>query len=642
MSHELENLTNILANVNDAIFVIDSQYRISYCNPAAERLYGYSKDEVLSQNFDSHIVPEDKKTEFSKLVKRAVSTGDPVKNVTTTRRHKDGSNIDVTIAIVALKDPSGAFNAYCEIAQTTSDQKKYETRAKEHAHFIQQVAGISRDIIYVMDLNTMQLIYTNRQVALELGYSRQQIAGMKNSFLDIMHEDDRVKMKEHIKKVKTLASDDTILEIEYRMKTAKGGWKWYCDRNSVYKRNERKIPVEKIGVAEDITTVKEQQETIFTERDIMSHAEQMTRMGSWEFDVETRDFQWSQGMYRLFNIPADTELSPDIYLDYTPREEWQEVKQLVDDIKQNYQAFERTITLLPAHAEKKIVRVKAAVHRDEKNKPLRVIGVDVDVTDQVIAGEEIIALNQVLIEKNTDLEGLNNELKTFNHVAAQDYKQTIQVLYTNLEYVIGKEARNLSDTSKANIRRAQSAIQRMKLLTDDINQYLQLYDVKLEKTTIDPNVILKDVISLLGRKIEQTAALVEYTDLPPMVADRTLFTQLLINLIDNSIKFRKLIVPPVIKIRYSHADEMNTVTAAKKNTAYTVISISDNGIGFNDEQAEKIFDLFYRIGENPNHKGSGIGLAVCKKIMNMHRGFITAEGVPATGAIFNCYFPSAG
>jgi signal transduction histidine kinase len=99
------------------------------------------------------------------------------------------------------------------------------------------------------------------------------------------------------------------------------------------------------------------------------------------------------------------------------------------------------------------------------------------------------------------------------------------------------------------------------------------------------------------------------------------------------------LIPPVIGISYSQADEMNTVPAAIKDMAYAIISVSDNGIGFEGEHADKIFELFYRISEKGNYRGNGIGLAMCKKIMTMHGGFMTAEGHPAKGATFSCYFP---
>ena len=156
---------------------------------------------------------------------------------------------------------------------------------------------------------------------------------------------------------------------------------------------------------------------------------------------------------------------------------------------------------------------------------------------------------------------------------------------------------------------------------------------------IDPNIILETVMSAMKPKLEQTNARIEAVTLPLLPADPYLFTRLLTNILDNALKFRKLVLPPVIKIKYSRADEMNSVHAARPNTPYIIISVSDNGIGFGEKDSEKIFKLFSHLHDGTKYKGSGIGLAICRKIMNMHGGFIAADGSMAQGATINCYFP---
>lgn len=344
-------------------------------------------------------------------------------------------------------------------------------------------------------------------------------------------------------------------------------------------------------------------------------------------------------MYRLFNLPPKKLVTPAIYLDYTPEEENNLVSWIVDNITRNFRSFEETITLLPRNREKRNIKIRATVMYDEKKNPIKVIGVDLDITAQVKAAKVIDDLNKTLHRKNSDLEELNAELRAFHAVTARDYKETIQMLYTSLEYIISKEARKLSDNSKGNIRRAQSAIQRIKLLTDDINTYLQLYDSGINKSIIDPNMILDTVVSGLREKMEQANARVDAMTLPSLPADPYLFSRLMTHLLDNALKFRKLAIPLQIKIKYSKADEINAVPSALRDTPYIIISVSDNGIGFED--ADRIFEPFLRLYTKTKyqHKGSGIGLAVCRKIMSMHDGFITAEGTPAFGATINCYFP---
>jgi PAS domain S-box-containing protein len=527
------------------------------------------------------------------------------------------------------------------ITEDITEKKLAEQKVKQDAHFIRQVMETTPDVITIMDLNSKQLIYANRQIAADLGYSQEQIAAMKNPVFDIMYQEDIPLMNEHFKRMKTVTQDDKVLQAEYRLIDAKGAINWFCDRDAVFKRNARGIPVEKIGITQNITDEKLHEEQIITSHDILAQAEEIAEMGSWEYDILTGAFKWSEGMYRLFNLPMGKRVSPDIYFSYTPEEEYSVVNAIVNNIKVDFMDFEEVITLLPKEQEKKVVKIKAIVIKDKKKRPVRVAGVDLDVTYHVKAAKEISELNRILIFKNKDLEMLNQELKTFNTVASKDYKETIQTLYTNLEYIVSKEARNLSDTAKANIRRAQAAIQKMKLLTEDINAYLRLYDLGINKTLIDPNNIVTEVLFRMKGKIEQAGATVEVDTLPPLYADPLLFSILITHLLDNALKFRKLIVSSNIKVKYSQADEMNTVEEAIKNMPYTIITVFDNGIGFPEEESERLFDLFFRLENRGRYRGSGIGLAVCKKIMTMHAGFISAESTISVGTTFSCYFPAA-
>ena len=166
-----------------------------------------------------------------------------------------------------------------------TEKKLPEKRIGDDAHFIDQIVETTPDIIYVMDLNTLQVIYTNRQIAVELGYTKQQISWMKNPLIELMWKEDIPAFKEHLKKIKTLTSDDKVLEIEYRLKDYKGNIKWFCDRNTVFKRDSRNIPIEKLGFSQNITHRKEQETQILTDIDILGQAEEITTMGGWEYDI---------------------------------------------------------------------------------------------------------------------------------------------------------------------------------------------------------------------------------------------------------------------------------------------------------------------------------------------------------------------
>ncbi|HUR67127.1 MAG TPA: PAS domain-containing protein [Chitinophagaceae bacterium] len=525
-------------------------------------------------------------------------------------------------------------------SEDTTSRIQSDLRRAEDNHFVLQVAELSPDIIYIMDLNTLQVLYSNRSVAAYLGYKKQEIAAMKNPVFGLMHEEDIPRMREHIEMIKNITHDNKVVEIEYRMKRAKGGYSWFCDRNAVFKRNKSRTPVEKIGISQDITDRKEKEAQKKTDVDIINQAEEIAALGAWEYDLLTEEFKWTDGMYRLFNLPKDEPIAPGIYFDYSVPEESDRVNKLIDHIVYGDGPFEETISLLPPEQEKKIVRIKAVVQKDKMDRPVKVIGVDMDITGEVKAMLEIQQLNKTLIAKNEELRELNSEIKLLDEVVVHDYRDTLKQLYVHMEYIVAHEAGKLSDSGKANIRRAQTGIQKMNLLTDDINSYFQLYDMDMETSPVDTAAIVREVLATFHGKLQQSNASVEYHDLPELPANALLLTRLLSNLLSNSIKFRNLLVPLKIKINYSHAEELNSIKNAKKNIPYGIISVTDNGLGFDQSEAEKIFGLFYRCSSKDKKvRGSGIGLAICRRIMKMHDGFITAEGQLAMGATFNCYFP---
>jgi len=261
-----------------------------------------------------------------------------------------------------------------------------------------------------------------------------------------------------------------------------------------------------------------------------------------------------------------------------------------------------------------------------------------DVTMAEQAEERIMQLNKVLFSKNRELEALSSELKTFNTIAANDYNETLKHLYNSMEFIVNNDARNLSDAGKANIRRAQAAIQKMKLMTDDIIEFSKIHSEE-QMTSVDLNEALVAVLSGLDQRVKAEKAVILSDELPTITGYPPLISLLFYHLLSNAIKFRKIDIDPLIEIRHTvkKGGDIDH-SAALKDNSYHIISVVDNGIGFDPEESEKIFTIFYRLHEKGKQKGSGIGLAICKKIMDLHGGFIVGECTPEC-TTFRCYFP---
>ena len=390
--------------------------------------------------------------------------------------------------------------------------------------------------------------------------------------------------------------------------------------------------------SENITARKKAEKELAAQHNLLIQAEELAQAGSWEYDISTKQFSWSDGMYQLFNMKKNTPVVPAIYLKYSTAEDLAVAQKIVDAIEKDFQPLEETLRI-KSNGAIKTLKIKAASLKNENGEIEKMLGVDMDITSTQQSEEKIMELNSSLSLMNQELSSLNAELKNFSSITANNYSEALRQVYINLETIVTNDARTLSDSGRANLRRAQSAIQKMKLLTNDISNYLQFYDLGIQKQMINPNSIIKNVISAMQGKIEDAQAMIQTTELPSFPADPLLFSHLMTNLLDNAIKFRKLVVEPVIKIHYSHADELNAMPKAANNTGYIIIIVSDNGLGFQQEEMEKMFELFHQLPDQGKHKGSGMGLAICKKIIEMHGGFISAEGERARGASFQCYFP---
>jgi PAS domain S-box-containing protein len=261
------------------------------------------------------------------------------------------------------------------------------------------------------------------------------------------------------------------------------------------------------------------------------------------------------------------------------------------------------------------------------------------IEGQTEAYRNMAAVNDELETARRELAILHEELKAFNSVAANDYKETLRRLYTSMEYIVTHDAQRMSHEGRANVRRAQGAIQRMKLLTEDILAYSGINALETEKTRVDLYALTIEVKKELLKKMDEEQIEVDCKNMPEIEGYPVLISLLFHHLLDHAIKSKKKESSLTIHIsceeRYGRDIDHPKANPSMK---YSVVELRDNGAGFEPQQAESLFNIFDRSYES--RKGSGIGLAIARKIMDMHGGFIYAVGDPGNGASYYCCFPS--
>lgn len=255
--------------------------------------------------------------------------------------------------------------------------------------------------------------------------------------------------------------------------------------------------------------------------------------------------------------------------------------------------------------------------------------------------EEVVLKYQKDLEiKNQELLQSNTDLASFAYVASHDLQEPLRKIQIFSKRILEKEHDALSSNGKEYFQRLMTATHRMQDLISDLLNYSRISTSEIIYTSTDLNSLLDEVKNDLNELIEETKTVIQADNLPVADIIPIQFSQVLSNLITNSIKFRKSDVHPVITInaKIIPASEIKTQVVLITDK-YWRIQVSDNGIGFEQTYTDRIFELFQRLHGRSEYEGTGIGLAICKKIMQSHEGFIEAIGEPGVGATFNLYLP---
>ena len=272
---------------------------------------------------------------------------------------------------------------------------------------------------------------------------------------------------------------------------------------------------------------------------------------------------------------------------------------------------------------------------------LATVGIVISDLSETKKNEAVILQYQKDLEiKNLELLQSNSELASFAYLASHDLQEPLRKIGIFCGRILEMDADKFSQVTKDYFHRIMGASNRMQNLIIALLNYSRISTSEILLTESSLNRIAEEVKSDLHELIQEAKATIEISPLPKLKVIPLQFSQLFSNLIMNSLKYRKAGTNPVIKI------SAGLVQAAaipeegpSRDGQYWRIEIRDNGIGFDQQYADRIFELFQRLHGKSEYEGTGIGLAICKKIVQNHNGFISATGQPGAGAVFNIYLP---
>lgn len=352
-------------------------------------------------------------------------------------------------------------------------------------------------------------------------------------------------------------------------------------------------------------------------------------------------------MFELWGVPSDQVMHKPIF-EGLPEAKNQGLEILLDGVYKTGKTFSAhgMPINLPRNGkiETTYLNFVYEAYKGDNGAITGIIAVAVDVTEQVIARQniesEVKKQTAELAEANQYLQKSNAELAQFAYIASHDLQEPLRKIstFTNmLENKLGP----IEEQSKKYFQKIQSSADRMTSLIRDVLAYSELVkDLEMHEK-VDLTKIVENALPDFELIIEEKGAIISFDSLPEIEAIPLQMSQLFGNLISNSLKFSKKETKPQIKIAVSSLSVVEKEELGfDAEVLYYKIRFTDNGIGFTPEQSHRIFNIFQRLHSKSEYEGTGIGLAICKKIALNHQGDINAESSSQDGAAFNIFLPA--
>ncbi|QOD62479.1 CHASE3 domain-containing protein [Polaribacter haliotis] len=386
-------------------------------------------------------------------------------------------------------------------------------------------------------------------------------------------------------------------------------------------------------INKDLKVLKKKNIQLEIFKESTNQSEIVNKHGNWTFFINENRFEYSDNLYRLLGEqPQSFPSTIENFLEFVHPEDVDQLQEDVDKMMKEenlpfifYRVVQKNGNIRHFKAYGKII-----VNNDNQK---RLLGTTTDITDEVES-------YKLLEERNLELEQNNKELSSFNHVASHDLQEPLRKIQTFISRLEDKEVDNLSEKGILYLNRIKTAASRMRLLIDDLLQFSRTNKSEEVLEVTNMNLILENAKQELAETISEKEAKFTADAIPVMEVIPFQIQQLFINLIGNSLKYSKEGINPIISISHSIVKADDNLNLKKpKFSNYHKLTFTDNGIGFDQEYAEKIFVLFSRLHNKNQYSGTGIGLSICKKIVDNHQGYIFAKGELDKGASFEVFLP---
>ncbi|WP_286971000.1 PAS domain-containing sensor histidine kinase [Flavobacterium sp. UBA4854] len=526
---------------------------------------------------------------------------------------------------------SGIMCTVNDVTSKVKSRKKVET-AEARARLAAEIAEIA---MWDLNLKTKELIYSDTILDI-FGFEKDKKIVHQDIRSCIIPEDEHIVLDAFAEALKT-----GVYKYEARILKLDNSIAWIKVHGKIF-FDENKEPSKMLGTVMDFTTERESQQVLMkSEKKFRLLADSMPQL-IWTSDTLGNLNYFNQTIYNYSGLSKE-EIEKNGWLQIVhPDDREENVKLWMESVKTgNDFLFIHRFKRYDGEYRWQLSRAIAQL--DESGKVQMWVGTSTDIEEQKNftnqLEDQIIERTTQLELKNRDLVNMNIELQSFAYISSHDLQEPLRKIQTFASRLADLDEQNISASAKTYLSRIEFSAKKMQNLIQDLLTYSRANSADRVFTIVKIDEIAEEVISDFSDRIEEKNAIVEYHDLGEATLIQFQFRQLLHNLVENALKFSRPGVAPKVKISVTKVDGKSLPNAEFKDKMYHHLQVKDNGIGFELIYKEKIFEVFQRLNTESEYKGTGIGLAIVKKIVENHKGFITVSSEKDKGSTFNIYFP---